>query len=59
MEVRVRLSVGLEKQSGVTRTLTLFSTQGRARTGTSKDIGVWDQRVYQFRHLGIWYYGIL
>ena len=30
----------------------LFCTQSRGRTGTDCSTGVWDQRVYRFRHLG-------
>ena len=30
-----------------------ISTQSRDRTGTDRSTGVWDQRVYQFRHLGL------
>ena len=29
------------------------STQSRGRTGTGRPTGVWDQRVYRFRHLGL------
>ena len=31
----------------------LFCTQSRDRTGTDCSTGVWDQRVYRFRHLGL------
>ena len=30
-----------------------FSTQTRDRTGMDCSTGVWDQRVYLFRHLGV------
>ena len=30
-----------------------FRTQSRGRTGTGCPTGVWDQRVYRFRHLGL------
>ena len=30
-----------------------FGTQNRDRTGMPCGTGVWDQRVYQFRHLGM------
>ena len=33
--------------------LVVYSTQTRARTGMGCPTGVWDQRVYRFRHLGI------
>ena len=31
----------------------LLGTQTRARTGMGFPTGVWDQRVYRFRHLGL------
>ena len=31
----------------------VLSTQSRGRTGTGRPTGVWDQRVYRFRHLGL------
>ena len=31
----------------------LLGTQTRARTGMDCSTGVWDQRVYRFRHLGL------
>ncbi len=33
-----------------------WSAQDRSRTGTPEGTGVWDQRVYQFRHLGKGYW---
>ena len=34
-------------------TLSFEGTQSRGRTGTGCPTGVWDQRVYRFRHLGL------
>ena len=44
---RKRLSIDVQLLSRFT------CTQTRARTGMGCPTGVWDQRVYRFRHLGI------
>ena len=54
----VRIGNLEKRQSAVTHLVTaLFSfkpcTQTRARTGMGCPTGVWDQRVYRFRHLGL------